>query len=113
MCRPKKGDGYGFRAERRKGLTHNQIRASIDSLPNSEDFDYSQDIAIIDEASRLIRGTKTVTADLKDFSTLMVELEQFPELFNLLKPLRENLIPLLSGQEKLPNFLRFKSPRNN
>ncbi len=104
ICAAKKGDGYGFRASRRQGLTHNQIRASIDSLPDPGDYDYSQDIAIVDEASRLIRGTKQVTASLKDFSTLMVELEQFPSLFNLLKPLREILIPLLSGQEKLPNY---------
>ncbi len=104
ICAAGTGDGYGFRFSRRKGLSHNQIRASIDSLPDPIDFDFSQDIAIVDEASRLIRGTKTVTADIKDFSSKMVELEQFPKLFNLLKPLRENLIPLLSGQEKLPNY---------
>ncbi|MDJ0571527.1 MAG: hypothetical protein QNJ53_21105, partial [Pleurocapsa sp. MO_192.B19] len=104
ICAAGTGDGYGFRFSRKKGLSHNQIRASIDSLPNSEDFDFSQDIAIVDEASRLIRGTKKVTTSLKDFSTKMVELEQFPELFSLLKPLREILIPLLSGQEKLANF---------
>ena len=103
-CAAEKGDGYGFRYGRKEGLTHEQIRASLDSLQSSEDFDYSQDIAIVDEASRVIRGTKTVKADIKDFSTKMVELEQFPELFNLLKPLRETLIPLLSGQEKLATF---------
>ncbi len=104
ICAAQKGNGYGFRFARRKGLSHHQIRASIDSLPNSSDYDYSQDIAIVDEASRLIRGTKKVTADLKDLSTKMVELEQFPSLFSLLKPLRETLIPLLSGQEKLATF---------
>ncbi len=101
ICAAKQGDGYGFRFARKEGLSHNQIRASLDSLPSKDDYNYSQDIAIVDEASRLIRGTKTVTADIKDFSTKMVELEQFPSLFNLLKPLREILIPLLSGQEKL------------
>ncbi|MGB5634628.1 MAG: hypothetical protein WBM44_08860, partial [Waterburya sp.] len=104
ICAASTGDGYGFRFARRKSLSHNQIRASLDSLPSLEDYNYSQDIAIVDEASRVIRGTKTVPADIKDFSTKMVELEQFPELFNLLKPLRENLIPLLSGQEKLADF---------
>ncbi len=47
ICAAKKGDGYGFRASRRQGLTHNQIRASIDSLPDPGDYDYSQDIAML------------------------------------------------------------------
>ncbi|MGK7897180.1 MAG: hypothetical protein AB4372_27080, partial [Xenococcus sp. (in: cyanobacteria)] len=102
ICAARKGDGYGFRAARRAGLSHNQIRASLDSLPNPIDFDFSQDIAIVDEASRLIRGTKTVTASATDLATKMLELEELPHIFELLKPVRQQLYSWLSGQEKLP-----------
>ena len=67
----------------------------------------------MEEASQIIRGTNTVQASLTDFSTKMLEIEQFPGLFNLLKPIREKLISYLSGIEKLPKLLWFKSPRFN
>ncbi len=104
ICSAQKGKGYGFRSARRVGLSHSRIRASPDSLPSLEEFDYSQDIAIVDEASQIIRGSQTVRATYQDFLVKMMELEKIPELFNALKPLRERLTPILSGQEKLPRY---------
>jgi hypothetical protein len=74
----------------------------IDSLNDPDFFDYGKDVAIVDEATQVIRGTKTVTADFKDFATKMLELEQFPELYQLQGSLRQKLVPLLSGTEKIP-----------
>ena len=113
ICAAKKGKGYGFRFSRKEGLAKSQIRANLNSLPEPTAKDYSKDIAIVEEASQIIRGTNTVQASLTDFSTKMLEIEQFPGLFNLLKPIREKLISYLSGIEKLPKLLWFKSPRFN
>ena len=104
ICAAQKGDGFGFRSARKEGLAKHKVRANINSLPDPQAKDYSKDIAIVEEASQVIRGTTTVEASLKDFSTKMLELEKFPGLFRLLKPIREKLIPLLSGAEKLPNY---------
>ena len=104
ICSVQKGKGYGFRYARRVGLSHEKIRASLDSLPSLEEFDYSQDIAIVDEASQIIKGSKSTRATYQDFLTKMMELEKIPEVFEALKPLRERLNPLLSGQEKLPRY---------
>ena len=101
ICAVQTGKGYGFIHERNQVLSQNKIRASPDSLPNADVHDYSNDVAIVDEASRILRGTKTITADEKDFSTKIMELEPFPDLFKALKPLRAKLMPILSGKKKL------------
>ena len=105
ICAAQKGNGYGFRFARRLGLAQSQIRASINSLPSLSEYDYSNDLAIVEEASTIITGTKTVTANLQDFSTKFLQLlEQAPELFNLLEPVRNKLFPFLSGETKIVNY---------
>ncbi len=103
-CHLEKGNGYGFKFARKQGLSHSQIRASINSLPNTNEYNYSSDIAIVEEASTIVTGTKTVIANLQDFSTKFLQIEQYPQLFDLLKPVRTKLLPFLSGAEKIGKY---------
>ncbi len=104
ICAAQKGHEFGFRHERRLALEARCTRASINSLPGFKEYDYRKDIAIVEEASRIIKGTKTVIATLKDILTKFFELEQFPELYELLKPLRDKLVPILTGEVKIPKY---------
>ncbi|MDJ0647148.1 MAG: hypothetical protein QNJ60_00440 [Xenococcaceae cyanobacterium MO_188.B19] len=105
ICAAQRGDGYGFRYARKMGLAQSQIRASINSIPSLEEYDYSNDIAIVEEASTIVTGTKTVIANFQDFSTKFLQLlEEYPDLFKLLSPIRKKLFPILSGEEKIGNY---------
>ena len=103
-CHQEKGNGYSFKFARKQALSHSKIRASINSLPSTNEYDFSSDLALAEEANIIITGTKTVIATLQDFSTKFLQLEQYPELFNFLKPVREKLLPFLSGAEKIGKY---------
>jgi|GEM_PF-6892199 len=104
ICAAQKGHEFGFRHERRLALESRCTRASIHSLPSVLEHDYRKDIAIVEEASRITQGTKTVIATLNDILTKFFELEQFPELYELLKPVRDKLVPILKGEIKIPKY---------
>lgn len=98
------GEGYGFRFARRKALENPRIRASIDSLPNGSDYSYGNDIAVIEEASQVLKSSKSISAKVGDIDTQLRKLEQFPQLHLLLKPALHKLIPYLEGRERMSRY---------
>jgi hypothetical protein len=87
-CHLEVGDGFGYLFKRKEVLKVSQIRANIDSAPR-EDYDYSGDIAFVEEASRHLKGTKSLSAWDSELAKLwsMVE-RKAPEAFSRLQSLR-------------------------
>lgn len=104
ICASEVGDGYGFRYLRQIGLAHQRIRANINSLPGTSEYNYSDDIAVVEEAGLAIDGTTSVTADIKDLATKILEIYSYPELADLLKPLFDVIKAFLNGEIKLPYY---------
>ncbi len=75
LCGRESGNGYGFRHLRKRSLEARQIRAHIDSLPNPDDYSFSQDIAVVEEASLLLRGTKKLSAAWTDLLSQFDQIE--------------------------------------
>ncbi|HEY9706938.1 MAG TPA: hypothetical protein V6D48_01910, partial [Oculatellaceae cyanobacterium] len=97
-CHLEIGDGYGYLHKRLQVLGASRIRASIDSVPR-EDYDYSGDIAFVEEASRYLKGSKSLSAWDSELSKLwsMVE-RKAPEAFAKLQPLRFALQDAFDGK---------------
>ena len=47
-------------------MQYPKIRASINSLNDPDEYDYSSDIALVEEAGQSIRGTKTISGSWID-----------------------------------------------
>ena len=71
-------------------------------MSNSEDYSYNSDIAIIEEASQVIRSNESISASLSDVALELLRFKKFPLLYNILSPALEKIIPYLEGQKKLP-----------
>jgi hypothetical protein len=72
-CHQEKGEGYGYLAARREVMESRRIRASLDSAPNPEGekkYDYSNDTAFVEEASRYLRGTQSLNASGNEIAQL-------------------------------------------
>ena len=101
-CIVSRGDGFGYLGERMKGIASPQpTRTHLDSMPQNHDL--SKDLAVVDEPRESFKLVQKVQASLNDFDGVMAKLElEDEDVFNQLKPLRQALRPLLSGDEKLP-----------
>lgn len=105
FCPEKEGDGYGHKYARRAALQHQKIRAALDSLNNPDEYDYSLDIALVEEAGQSIRGTKTISGSWTDLLQQFDELEQHsPEAYETLKPLKNGLRSLLHGEIRQTHY---------
>jgi len=99
-CRSNRGMGFGYRYERYSVFGYSQVRAHPDSLPNCDDYEYSECGAFWDEASLVMRSRKKVEVDSCDFNQTVGELAvAVPFLFTKLKPIFERLRLLLCGEE--------------
>ena len=89
----------GFLFERKEVLKARRIRAHIESLPQPTEFDYSQDIAFVDEADQLTRATQVIEAQSNEIDALWGRLErEKPDAFEALKPFRIALGEALQGE---------------
>jgi len=97
-CHSEIGDGYGYLKARREAMESSRIRANLDSAPNPDDYDYSDDYAAVEEASRLLRGTKTLSSSAGDLEQCwgFVETNQ-PFAFNQLLTFRLRLREIVNG----------------
>lgn len=99
-CRSNRGMGFGYRYERYSVFGYSQVRAHPDSLPNCDDYEYSECGAFWDEASLVMRSRKKIEVDSCDFNQTAGELAvAAPFLFTKLKPIFERLRFLLCGEE--------------
>lgn len=98
-CHSEIGDGYGYLFERRRAMEASRIRANLDSAPNPDDYDYSSDYAAVEEASRVLRGTKTLSSTSADLEQCwgFVETNQ-PDTFNQLHEFRLALREIVNGE---------------
>ncbi len=91
-CRSNRGMGFGYRYERYSVFNYSQVRAHPDSLPNCDDYEYSECGAFWDEASLVMRSRKKVEVNISDFNQTVGELAvAAPFLFTKLKPIFERL----------------------
>ncbi|MEC4869076.1 MAG: hypothetical protein SAJ11_23620, partial [Jaaginema sp. PMC 1078.18] len=104
-CATERGDGFGFRFERAVALKERRIRAHIDSLPHPDDYNYNQDVAIVEEAGRLLQGTKTFKAKWADLLQQFDEVEdELPDVYPLISPLKKALRDILNGKVEQGNY---------
>ncbi|GAB4380454.1 MAG: hypothetical protein Kow00121_36720 [Elainellaceae cyanobacterium] len=101
-CGQSKGNGYGFRYERKEVFANStRIRASFDSLPSPDDGNYSSEAILIEEALPQLKPVKTITASQSDFDSQWAELEQIsPDQYELLRPVRLALRQFVCGKHQ-------------
>ncbi len=101
-CHEEIGEGYGYLAIRRDAMEARSIRASLESAPNphgEKSYDYSSDTAIVEEASRYLRGTQSLSAWGNEVAQLWGYVERkAPEAFDALQPIRFALQDALEGK---------------
>jgi hypothetical protein len=98
-CHQERGDGYGYLMARRGAMEARRIRASLDSAPSPVDYDYGEDIAFVEEASRYLRGTQTLTAIGNELSQAWGYVERkAPVAFAALQSIRFALSDALEGK---------------
>lgn len=86
-------DAKQFKFQRGNALAAQQIRADIQSLPNPLEYDYSNNYAIIEEATTQARkALSEVSGDWGNLLQNFDDVEQnAPETFEKLKPLKDAL----------------------
>jgi len=115
-CRNSRGDGYGFKYERKEALAKSRLRAHPASLPDPSAYDYSNTVLIWDEADANFTTNTKLLISITDVDAVIVRLStQAPELFQTLQTLLTELRNLLAGKQ--PKFgydlqsLRQASPK--
>ncbi len=105
QCAVAEGYGYGYKHQKKNALAHQEVRGHIDSLPGVNSYDYSKDIAIVDEAQTLLKGTKTITASLVDFDRVFISIAlNNKTIFDQLLPYLSKLKTILDKCYKLPKY---------
>jgi len=98
-CHSEIGDGYGYLKARREAMEASRIRANLDSAPNPDEYDYGDDYAAVEEASRVLRGTQTLSSTSGDLEQCwgFVETKE-PNAFNQLHEVRLALREIVNGE---------------
>jgi hypothetical protein len=102
-CRHSRGDGYGFKYERREALAQPRVRSHPASLPAPSEYDYDNAVSIWEEADANFSTSTRLDVSVSDVDAAIVRLStQTPELFQQLQPLLTELRELLTGKQ--PKF---------
>lgn len=97
-CHRETGEGYGYLYERRMAMERRRIRASLDSAPFLNNYEYDEDLAFVEEASRVLRGTQTLFAYNLELAALWARVERYsPTVFRQFQPLRFALVDAING----------------
>ncbi|HEY9834624.1 MAG TPA: hypothetical protein V6D26_29000, partial [Stenomitos sp.] len=97
-CHRETGEGYGYLYQRRMAMERRRIRASLDSAPFLKNYEYDDDLAFVEEASRVLRGTQTLSAYNDELATLWARVERYsPTVFRQFQPLRFALVDAING----------------
>jgi len=79
-------------------MERRRIRASLDSAPFLNNYEYGEDLAFVEEASRVLRGTQTMSAYHWELTALWARVERYsPTVFRQLQPLRFALVDAING----------------
>jgi hypothetical protein len=102
-CRHGRGDGYGFKHERREVLAQDRLRSHPASLPDPSEYTYANVVQIWEEADANFSTSRKLDVCISDIDAAIVHLStQAPTLFQQLQPLLTELRALLT--EKQPKF---------
>ncbi len=100
-CHELEGDGFGYKAERRSTLVESRVRAHLDSCPppvGENRHNYSDDIAVVEEAGVSLRAVKTISTDLGELAAEWAFVEEdCLEAFEQLREFRLALNRALQG----------------
>jgi len=104
-CTVAQGTGFGYRQERSEALKANKIRCHINSLPLWDSYDFSNDVAIIDEADLQIQATRKITVSFEQFKNSLLAIadrdrELFCYLWEYFKKFRQHWEGTLVGNGK-------------
>lgn len=103
-CSHAEGPGYGFLNQRRSALSSPKLRSHPDSLPNPQEYDFSQVLLLWDEPGQSFNIKRDIQVKLKDIEQLLPALVPYPELFQQLQDLVVTLLDHLNGQIKTTKF---------
>jgi hypothetical protein len=98
-CHQEIGEGYGYLKARREAIEARRIRASLNSAPLPDDYRYNEDITFLEEASRSLQGSKSLSAWENEVAQLWGYVERkAPGAFVALQSLRFALQDALEGK---------------
>jgi len=102
-CHEGVGPGYGYKYERIETMGEVRVRAHLGSLPTpgfaKGEHDYSNDVAIIEEAGINLTAVKTVETNPSELAAEWLHVEEnAPETFEQLRNFRLALKRVLEGQ---------------
>lgn len=97
-CCHSTGPGFGYRFQRHSVLQYPLVRAHPDSLPDPEDYQFSESGIFWDEATQVMRSHDKIEVTISDFNQTVGELSLVaPSLYEKLKTIFELLRFLLWG----------------
>lgn len=94
-CKHFSGNGYGFKNQRRNALLNERIRSHPDSLPMPDEWDYSREFGIVDEAGETLATDKKLNVQIDDLTELRLALVE-AGLYQQYKPVLDTLQALLT-----------------
>ena len=99
------GATFGYLHARAQSLKQDRVRISPDSLPDPQEFNYTNALLVWDESSELLTKTRKIKVTLPDFNQVVSALGfKLPEVASTLNPIFSILWGCLSGQIKRPNI---------
>ncbi len=102
-CANKIENGSGYRCARKIALKQKKLRISAESLPNPQEFNYTNVILLVDEPSVTLRWTTKISCTLTDFDRALTEVEmRDKELYDLLFPIKLSLYNLFKDAKQKP-----------
>lgn len=107
VCGQSKGQGYGFRFQRREALKEIRLRMHPDQFPRDwlTPSDNPQRVAYWDEAGTLFSAIAPVTASPRDFAATLSKIAlEAPQWLPRLQSLFTYLNGVFEGQENLERF---------
>ena len=103
MCRGGVGT-YNYLNARAETLSQSRFRAHPASLPSPSEYNYEDVVLVWDEAGESLKPHKSVEVTEKDLNLTVARLAmKFPEAWDTLRLLLNNLHEYLSGEHKQPN----------
>jgi hypothetical protein len=103
-CAHATGPGYGFLQQRRTALSSPKLRSHPDSLPNPQDYEFSNILLLWDEPGQSFQVKRDIQVTVKDIEQLLPILLPHPVLFQSIHDLLIALLHHLSDHHHSTKF---------
>lgn len=103
-CAHATGPGYGFLQQRRAALSSPKLRSHPDSLPNPQDYEFSNVLLLWDEPGQSFEVKRDIQVTAKDIEQLLPILLPHPVLFQSIHDLLIALLHHLSDHHHGAKF---------